>query len=68
MKLEEKKLPNGWEVKKLGEVCIYSKGKMPKVLMEEKNEKCSRSESATKYKSSHPPQDEEASLLGRKTV
>ncbi len=41
MKLEEKKLPNGWEVKKLGEVCIYSKGKMPKVLMEEKNEKCS---------------------------
>lgn len=41
MKIEEKKLPNGWEVKKLGEVCIYSKGKMPKVLTEEKNEKCS---------------------------
>lgn len=37
-------------------------------IASEKNEKCSRSESATKYKSSHPPQDEEASLLGRKTV
>ena len=28
MKLEEKKLPKGWEVKKLGEVCeiVYGKG------------------------------------------
>jgi type I restriction enzyme S subunit len=41
MKLEEKQLLKSWEIKKLGEVCIYSKGKMPKVLTEEKNEKCS---------------------------
>ncbi len=29
MKLEEKQLPNGWEVKKLGEVCLTTSGGTP---------------------------------------
>lgn len=28
----EHKLPKGWEVKKLGEECTYSKGKKPRIL------------------------------------
>ncbi len=34
------KLPKHWQLKKLGEVCTYSKGKKPKVLQEEKNKEC----------------------------
>ncbi|HVA97673.1 MAG TPA: restriction endonuclease subunit S, partial [Bacteroidia bacterium] len=37
---EEKNIPKHWQVKKLGEVCTYSKGKMPQVLVEEKNNEC----------------------------
>jgi restriction endonuclease S subunit len=37
---EEMKVPKHWEVKRLGEVCTYSKGKMPQVLKEEKSKEC----------------------------
>src|SRR5450759_4558414 len=33
-------IPKHWEVKKLGDVCTYSKGKMPQVLKEEKDKEC----------------------------
>ena len=38
MKLELEHLPKNWEIKKLGEVCTYSKGKKPKILSSEKSE------------------------------
>ena len=34
-------IPKHWEIKKLGEVCIYSKGKMPKLLKKEKGKETS---------------------------
>jgi type I restriction enzyme, S subunit len=34
-------LPKHWEVKKLGEVCTYSKGKKPAILKESKDNDCS---------------------------
>ena len=37
---EEIKVPGHWKVKRLGEVCTYSKGKMPQVLKEEKSKEC----------------------------
>jgi type I restriction enzyme S subunit len=41
MEIEINKLPNPWQVKKLGEICVSSKGKMPKVLQKEKSKECS---------------------------
>jgi type I restriction enzyme, S subunit len=38
---EVKNIPKHWQIKKLGEVCAYSKGKMPQVLVKEKNKECS---------------------------
>ncbi len=38
---EIKDIPKHWQLKKLGEVCTYSKGKMPKILKEEKSKECS---------------------------
>ncbi len=37
---ELKEIPKHWEIKKLGEVCAYSKGKMPQVLKEDKSKEC----------------------------
>lgn len=34
-------LPKGWQRKKLGEVCTYSKGKKPAILKETKTKECS---------------------------
>lgn len=34
-------LPKGWQLKKLGEICTYSKGKKPVVLKEGKTKDCS---------------------------
>ena len=34
-------LPKHWQLKKLGEVCTYTKGKMPQVLQQEKSKECS---------------------------
>ena len=33
-------IPKHWEIKKLGEVCAYSKGKMPQVLKKDKSKEC----------------------------
>jgi type I restriction enzyme, S subunit len=33
-------IPKHWQVKKLGEVCTYSKGKKPHILTKEKTDKC----------------------------
>ena len=38
---EIKDIPEHWEVKKLGEVCSYSKGKKPKILNDAKSNECS---------------------------
>ena len=38
---EKNNIPKHWQVKKLGEVCTYSKGKMPQVLTEVKDKECS---------------------------
>jgi len=38
---EVKNMPKHWQVKKLAEVCTYSKGKMPQVLEEGKSKRCS---------------------------
>lgn len=35
------KIPKHWQVKKLGEICTYSKGKKPPTLNEVKNKECS---------------------------
>ena len=36
----ENKIPKHWQIKKLGEVCTYSKGKKPTVLSADKNTEC----------------------------
>lgn len=38
--IDKNEIPQSWEVVKLGDVCIYSKGKMPKALNKEKNKDC----------------------------
>ena len=38
---EIKDIPEHWEVKTLGELCSYSKGKKPKVLNDAKSNECS---------------------------
>jgi type I restriction enzyme S subunit len=38
---ENSNIPKHWKSAKLGDVCAYSKGKMPKVLKEEKSKNCS---------------------------
>ena len=37
---ELKNIPKNWQVKKLGEVCTYSKGKKPSLLKQEKDKNC----------------------------
>jgi len=37
---ENNNIPEHWEIKKLGEVCAYSKGKMPQVLKKDKSKEC----------------------------
>ena len=34
-------IPQHWEIKKLGEVCTYTKGKMPPLLSDSKTKDCS---------------------------
>ena len=41
MNKEKNNLPPHWSWVKLGEVCSYSKGKMPQILREEKDKECS---------------------------
>lgn len=36
----ENNIPKQWQIKKLGEVCTYSKGKMPQILKEEQSKEC----------------------------
>lgn len=36
----ENNIPKHWQIKKLGEVCTYSKGKKPTVLSADKNNEC----------------------------
>jgi type I restriction enzyme S subunit len=38
---EIKEIPQGWQLKKLGEICTYSKGKKPAILKEVKTKECS---------------------------
>lgn len=38
--MEKVNIPKHWQVKKLGEVCAYSKGKKPHILTKEKTDKC----------------------------
>lgn len=39
--IDKNNLPQGWAIAKLGEVCTYSKGKMPQILKREKDNECS---------------------------
>lgn len=39
--IDNNKIPPSWTIAKLGEVCTYSKGKMPQILKTEKDNECS---------------------------